>query len=311
MFRWALLRPADPTTARFVLRLRNALVALLVLFAAPAGQLETARAQETGPSPAKDTVKDRAKEIAKAPAKQSAEEPKKALPKAEPREPIERRPYRISFHLACDPSARIDAARRAELLQQWHVLVKRFVGPPWIVTIEPATGPLQSADVVAELPPEAFAGFTSFDKVWVVRASRSESGPGLVFVGREYDTASRRLGALQRRQVSASCDAPRALFEFALDLFNPTAEITGQEGGGALLKVQGGGDHAGEPVRCSRHQREGLHPTTTGLAQGRQGANPANSVHLSSGRIGRRAGRAMRDHQSDARPAVETNDAAE
>ncbi len=30
------------------------------------------------------------------------------------------------------------------------------------------------------------------------------------------------------------------MLEFALDLFNPTAEITGQEGGGALLKVQGG-----------------------------------------------------------------------
>jgi hypothetical protein len=214
------------------------LVALLFLSAASAGQ--TAVGQETAPAAAKGVVNDPSKENAKGPAKQSAAEPSKAPPKSEPREPIERRPYRISFHLACDPSARIDAARRAELLQQWHVLVKRFVGPPWIVTIEPATGPLDSADVVAELPPDAFTGFTSFDKVWVVRVSRSESGPGLAFVGREYDTASRRLGALQRRQVNAVGDAPRALLEFALDLFNPTAEITGKDGGAALLKVQGG-----------------------------------------------------------------------
>jgi hypothetical protein len=234
---FASLRPPHECAVRFAPAL-SALVALLVLFAASARQ--TALGQKTGPAPAKDVVKDPSKDNAKAPAKQSAAEPSKASPKAEPREPIERRPYRISFHLACDPSARIDAARRTDLLQQWHALVKRFVGPPWIVAIEPATGPLDSADVVAELPPEAFAGFSSVDKVWVVRVSRSESGPGLALIGREFDTASRRLGALQRRQVNASCDAPRALLEFALDLFNPTAEITGQEGGAAVLKVQGG-----------------------------------------------------------------------
>jgi hypothetical protein len=217
----------------------SVLVALMLLVAALL--LQVVQGQETRPAPAKDAVTDSPKEtVKKPPDKIIAAEPSKAPPKAEAREPIERRPYRISFHLACDPSARIDAARRAELLQQWQVLVKRFVGPPWIVTTEPATGPLDSADVVAELPPDAFAGFTSFDKVWVVRVSRSGPGPGLVLVGREFDTASRRLGALQRRQVNAASDAPRALLEFALDLFNPTAEITGQEGGAAVLKVQGG-----------------------------------------------------------------------
>ena len=108
------------------------------------------------------------------------------------------------------------------------------------MTIEPESGPLESVDINAEVLPEALAGFASSDKVWVVRASRSESGTGLALVGREYDTASRRLGALQRRQVNAASDLPRALLEFALDLFNPTAEITGREGGAALLKVQGG-----------------------------------------------------------------------
>ena len=215
----------------------GARVALPVVVAALSWHV--ALGQEAGPASAKDAVKDSASaKIQKPPEKIIAAEPSKAPPKAEAREPIERRPYRISFHLACDPSARIDAARRAELLQQWQILVKRFIGPPWAVTIEPASGPLDSADIVADLP-EAFAGFTSFDKVWVVRVSRSESGSGMALVGREYDTASRRLGALQRRQVNAACDAPRALLEFALDLFNPTAEITGQEGGGALLKVQG------------------------------------------------------------------------
>jgi hypothetical protein len=228
-----------PAKGRLEIRWRviHALVALLLVFAAQLGQ--TADGQQTQPAPAKDAASVPATKMVETPAKKSATEPGKASAKAVPREPIERRPYRISFHLACDPSARIDAARRTEMLQQWQVLVRRFVGPPWAVTIEPESSPLESADILGESVPEVFAGFASFDKVWVVRVSRLESGSGLEFVGREYDTASRRLGALQQRGLNAVADAPRALFEFALDLFNPTAEITGQEGGAALLKVQG------------------------------------------------------------------------
>ena len=107
-----------------------------------------------------------------------------------------------------------------------------------MVTIEADSGPLASVDVHNPAP-EAFAGFAGFDKVWVVRIFGSQPS-GLLFIGREYDTASRRLGALQQTHLDATSDAPRALLQFALDLFNPTAEITGQEGGAALLKVQGG-----------------------------------------------------------------------
>ena len=74
------------------------------------------------------------------------------------------------------------------------------------------------------------------------------SGGALEFAGREYDTATRRLGPLQRRTVAAMGDAPRQLLEFSLDLFNPTAEITGQEGGRALLTVQGGALAAASPI---------------------------------------------------------------
>jgi hypothetical protein len=80
---------------------------------------------------------------------------------------------------------------------------------------------------------------TAFDKVWVIHADRALTGPGLAFIGREYDNATRRLGPLQRRTVVALADAPRALVEFTLDLFSPTAVITGQEGGRALLRVRG------------------------------------------------------------------------
>ena len=51
-------------------------------------------------------------------------------------EPIERRPYRISLHMAFDPSARIDLLKRADLIREWQILVRRFIGPPWVVSIE-------------------------------------------------------------------------------------------------------------------------------------------------------------------------------
>jgi hypothetical protein len=88
----------------------------------------------------------------------------------------------------------------------------------------------------------------SYDKVWVVHADRPESGPGVVFTGREYDTATRRLGPLQRRAVEIDADAPRALLEFALDLFSPTALITGKDAGQALLTVRGSAIDPATPI---------------------------------------------------------------
>jgi hypothetical protein len=153
-------------------------------------------------------------------------------------ESIERRPYRISLHLGFDPSARIDKAKRAELIREWQVLVRRFIGAPWVVTIAEPLSPLTNFDLDS-VEPDAFASVGTFDKVWVVRVARSDSGSGLVFAGREYDTATQRLGPLQLRLVPALPDAPRAMLQFTRDLFNPTAMITGEEGGRALLSVQG------------------------------------------------------------------------
>jgi hypothetical protein len=170
-----------------------------------------------------------------------------ATPAAPPKEPIERRPYRISIHMSCDPTARIDDPRRAELLREWQVLVRRFVGTPWMVSIAEPSSSLASRDLES-IEPEAFASLASFDKVWLVRVVGTGAGGTLEFFGREFDTATRRLGPIQRRTVAAMGDTPRELLEFSLDLFNPTAEITGQEGGQALLTVQGGALAAASPI---------------------------------------------------------------
>ena len=168
-----------------------------------------------------------------------------ASPKAT--ELMERQPYRIVLHFACHPSSRIDEARRADLLRNWQILVRRFVGAPWVISIAPASSPLLELDL-DDPDPSSFASVGAFDKVWLVHADRPDSGTALEFSGREYDTATRRLGPLQRRTVDTLSDAPRALLQFALDLFSPTALITGQAGGRALLTVRGAMIEAASPI---------------------------------------------------------------
>ena len=194
-------------------------------------------------------------------------------------------------------------------LQQWQVLVKRFIGPPWAVTVEPDSGPLASVDCQTSSA-RGFRRLHGVRKVWVVRVSGSEPS-GLLLVGREYDTASRRLGALQRSRLDAASDAPRALLQFALDLFNPTAEITGQEGGGALLKVQGGAITPASPFGAVVTKGMVFIPLRLVSLARRQSADPEDSVHVPASRIGRGPGGSVRDHQPDARPALEADGAAE
>jgi hypothetical protein len=169
-----------------------------------------------------------------------AQTPAPAVPvsRAVETEAVERQPYRISLHIGFDPLARIDEAKSAALIREWQVLVRRFIGAPWVVTIAGPSSPLSNVQVET-LEPDAIVNVGPFDKVWVMRIAPQDTGSGLVFTGREYDSATRRLGPLQVRIVPALSDAPRAMLLFTRDLFNPTAVISGQEGGRALLTVQG------------------------------------------------------------------------
>jgi hypothetical protein len=161
--------------------------------------------------------------------------------------PIERQPYKILVNLVCDPSARIDGARRASLVREWQVLVHRFIGSPWVVSLAPDSSPLSNLDVDT-LKPDAFANVGPFDKVWLIRIAHAEAGSGLVFKGREYDSTTRGLGTLQRRSVPSLANVARELLQFAQGLFNPTALITGQGGGRALLTVRGASIAPATPV---------------------------------------------------------------
>jgi hypothetical protein len=152
-------------------------------------------------------------------------------------EAVERQPYRILFYLGCDRSARIDEELRVELLRRWQVLARRFVGAPWVVTLAEPGSPLGNVDLETA-DPAAFAGIAPYEKIWVMRITRSDVDSSLVISGREYDTVTRRVGPLQRRALPSLSDAPRALFVFSRDLFSPFAIVTGQEGGKALVTAR-------------------------------------------------------------------------
>ena len=151
--------------------------------------------------------------------------------------PIHQRPYRIKAIFSYDPGARLDASRRATLTNDWMILVRRFVGAPWQVTI-PESDPLAPLAADPErLPLERVAaGSDGFDKVWMI-AVRAE-GAALSFTGRELDVTTGQTGPLQHLVAPVVRDAPRVLFQFTLDLFSPYGEIGERSGKDVALSVQ-------------------------------------------------------------------------
>jgi hypothetical protein len=169
-----------------------------------------------------------------------------ATPGVRAAEPIDRLPYVIEAHIAIDASARIDARGRALLLAQWRELAERFVGAPWQLSVAEAEGPLTTAPL-DELAPAAFetAGRRT-DKVWVLRIA--SDGPALTLSGREYDTATGKLGPIHRRTAPCVADLPREFFEFALDVFEPSAVIGESFARHVVLTVRGASLEAASPV---------------------------------------------------------------
>ena len=124
-----------------------------------------------------------------------------------PPEPIERQPYRIVLPLRAVIRRRGSTRRggptgcatgRCWSVGSWGLPGSSRSRPrrapcwTWISQgLEKAT-PAQAAAF------EKAVNAGSYDKVWVVHADEPETGPGVVFSGREYDTATRRLGPLQR-----------------------------------------------------------------------------------------------------------------
>jgi hypothetical protein len=170
-----------------------------------------------------------------------------AAAKPEVREPIELRPYRIRAWLAIDPSARLDAKGRALLIGQWKRMARRFVGPAWELTVAEDDGPLAAGSLDAIEAKGLATMPKNVDKYWMitVHPGRAE---GCDLAGREFDVTSGRLGLVSRRSAPYPHDLARNLFQLALDIFSPFAEIGESSAGGVSITVQAAALEPGDPI---------------------------------------------------------------
>ncbi|HEV3165543.1 MAG TPA: hypothetical protein VGZ22_16065 [Isosphaeraceae bacterium] len=200
-------------------------------------------ADSKSPAPAKDAAK---KADAKDKDKAAASSDSKKEQVKKPKEPIDRRPYKIRAWVAVEQGVRIDEQGRLALIAAWERLVKRFVGMPWRIEVADGRGPL-GEKTIDDLDATVIAPMvTDYDKAWMIVAEPASSG--FTIRGREYDVQTGGLGPACSRPAPYQADAARALFSLSLDLFEPSAEIGEQSGGGVSITVRGGSLAAASPV---------------------------------------------------------------
>ena len=161
-------------------------------------------------------------------------------------EPYDRRPYAIRVFLDFKAGTRVDAARRDVILDDWFNLVRRFVGSPWVPEIVEDMGTLLASSIES-LKAEDLKGRSSkADKVWAIRVR--PKGASLLIEGKELDVATGKLGEVHRREVEHPSDLARELFQLALAMFAPSAEVGESKSGGVSFLVQGGALQAASPI---------------------------------------------------------------
>jgi hypothetical protein len=160
--------------------------------------------------------------------------------------PIDKQPYAIRVLLGFDPATRVDAPRRALVLDEWDALTRRFVGAPWSVEIASDSGLLAAVSVENLKAEDLKASSDKADKVWAIRVG--STGPTLMLEGRELDVETGRLGEVHRREVVFPSDLPRELLRLALAMFTPSAEVGESKEGGVSFLVKGASLPASSPL---------------------------------------------------------------
>ena len=239
--------------------------------------------------------------------------PSRPRPASTAAEPIERQPYRIVFHFACHPSSRIDAARRAELLRDWQVMVRRFVGTPWIVSIAPPSNPVLELDLqgLEKATPAQAAAFEKAVNAGVVRQGLGRPcGPARVRARRRLHRAAsttRRPDGSARSsggRCEVLADAPRALLRIHARPLQPDGPDQRRGGGRGPADRPGLEHRAGQPDRPGRSSRaRSSSPCGSSRPRTARIVVQDHPLDVSPGRVGGRAGRALRHRLGPERPA--------
>lgn len=171
-----------------------------------------------------------------------------------PREtPWELRPYRVQIDVSFGTD--IDREWRERLLRRLAEGLERGAGGLWEVDIRAdVVSRLAGIDSLSRLKPSDLADASragELDK-WYF-ASVETAGAGLQIAGREWDGATRQLGAVQSRTLPDRAEAPLQLVELLRSLFRPLASIEQSRGSPPRLKARGGAltphDEAWQAIR--------------------------------------------------------------
>lgn len=157
------------------------------------------------------------------------------------------RPYSIRVWVSVVPEARMGPGTARALVDDWLVLTRRFVGPPWQIEFRDGEGPLRGrspSDLSETLVAPEVEGA---DKGWFLRVEPAGTGGGYLLVGREFDATTRQLGPLYRQPAPFPRDVPRSLFELTRRVFSPIAEIERNDEGAELL-VRGASLPSSDPI---------------------------------------------------------------
>ncbi len=166
--------------------------------------------------------------------------------KPAPQLPYSIRPYRIRVWFDFAPDTRLDSLARSRLIEHWLALVSRFIGPPWELDVAADSGPLAERTFDAITPKMIADMAPGYDKAFIIVVARR--GSGLGFRGREYDATTFRLSTPKDKNAPFIADAPRALFDLSLAVFEPSAEIGESSQGGVMITVQGGELPVASPI---------------------------------------------------------------
>jgi hypothetical protein len=207
--------------------------------ASPAGSASKADASKTATGAA-------AKSKTNADASQAAAAASNDKAKPAPQLPYSIRPYRIRVWFDFAPDTRLDSLARSRLIEHWLALVKRFIGPPWDLDVAADSGPLAERTFEAITPKNIADMAPGYDKAFIIVVARR--GSGLGFRGREYDATTFRLSTPKDKHAPFIADAPRALFDLSLAVFEPSAEIGESSQGGVTITVQGGELPVASPI---------------------------------------------------------------
>ena len=156
--------------------------------------------------------------------------------------PVELQPYRVQLHIGFENAPEFGGDFRKFVLEGVREGLKRYIGEFWQCAVVeedgrlfaglPALKRLRIDSIARDVIPD------DVDKVYLL--SIQVSGASFSIAGREWDTLTRRLGAVAVDSVRGRREIPESLLAVVHDLFRPIAVVEPSKAGPLTLRARAG-----------------------------------------------------------------------